>query len=184
MYGIFVGSFNPPTKAHLEICLELQNRFKKIIFIPVNTKAKHLVSLYNRIAMLRFYTKKYSFLEIDDIMKDYSYFDYRIVDLLKNKYHNIEIILGSDILENIDQFDHYLYLLKTYRFTIVTRNSTDVYDIIQRKYSKYQDNFTVLSLQIDISSSIVRELIQKKKSTKDFLDQEIDDYIKNNHLYV
>ena len=40
MIGLFVGSFNPPTLAHLDICLKLKNEFNKIIFIPVNTNNK------------------------------------------------------------------------------------------------------------------------------------------------
>ena len=36
MIGLFIGSFNPPTIAHLEIAQRLSNRYKKIVYVPVN----------------------------------------------------------------------------------------------------------------------------------------------------
>ena len=111
MIGLFIGSFNPPTLAHLKICLKLKKRFSKIIFIPVNTKNKDLVSLNHRINMLNLYKMQYPFLDIDSIMNDYSYFDYRILDLLKKKYGNVKIIIGSDILDNLDKYDNKDYIL-------------------------------------------------------------------------
>ena len=52
MVGIFIGSFNPPTRAHLGVAIQLKGRFKKIIFVPVNSKEKKLISLNTRIEML------------------------------------------------------------------------------------------------------------------------------------
>ena len=98
MVGLFIGSFNPPTKAHLEICQMLKNRFQKIVFVPVNTKEKELVSFKDRKMMLSFYTRRYQFLEISDIMNNYSYFDFRILNLLKEKYQDVRIIMGIHIL--------------------------------------------------------------------------------------
>lgn len=183
MIGIFIGSFNPPTVAHLQICLKLHNMFKKIILIPVNTKSKNLISMYHRINMLGLYKRKYSFLEIDNIMEKYSYFDYRILDLLQKKYHNIKIIIGGDLLEKINQFDNKDYLLKNYYFVVIKRNM-DVDNIINSKYKDYCNHFEIIDYNSNISSTLVRDLIKNNKSTKNILDKEVKDYINNNHLYV
>ena len=182
MIGLFIGSFNPPTLAHLEICLKLKDRLDKIIFIPVNTKEKNLISMCHRINMLRIYMKDYSFLEINSIMDKYSYFDYRILDLLKKKYHNIKLIIGSDILNNMKNFTNYNYLLENYQFIVITRDS-NVNNLINDKYYKYKNNFEILEYQSNISSTKARDLIKNKQDTTNILNQEIARYIKKNHLY-
>ena len=182
MIGIFIGSFNPPTKAHLEIALKLQNKLEKIILVPVNSPDKYLVDMDERINMLRILARKNSFLMIDDIMKDYSYLNYRIIDLLEKKYHHITLIIGSDLLNKLDSFDNYLYLVKCYSFIVVTRDE-NVQKIIQEKYSQYQNNFTILEYHNEISSTMVREYINKKKNLKELADEDIEVYIKNHHLY-
>ena len=40
MIGLFIGSFNPPTMAHLNISLLLLDKLEKVVFIPVNSKEK------------------------------------------------------------------------------------------------------------------------------------------------
>ena len=183
MIGLFIGSFNPPTLAHLNICLNLKSMFSKIIFIPVNTNLKYLVSMENRINMLSYYTKKYSFLEIDDIMKNYSYFDYRILDLLKKKYLNITIIMGSDLFNNLDKFNNYEYLIKNYSFIIVTRDNIDIESIINNKYKDYKKHFKIVRYNSDISSTKARDLIKKKENIKDILDKDVAFYIEKHNLY-
>ena len=42
-------------------------------------------------------------------MKNYSYLNYRIIDLLKKEYGDIGIIVGSDLLDKLDTFDNYDY---------------------------------------------------------------------------
>ena len=183
MKGIFIGSFNPPTKAHLEIALNLNKDFEKIIFVPVNSREKHLISLDDRYNMLMILKRKYNFLDIDRIMENYSYLNYRIIDLLKKKYHDIKIIIGSDLLEKMDTFDNYDYLLSNYSFIVVTREYFDTKKIINEKFFKYHNHFQILEYFSDISSSKVRKEIKEKKDLEEYLDSDIILYIKNNHLY-
>ncbi len=183
MIGLFIGSFNPPTLAHLKIALKLKNRFSKIVFVPVNSKDKNLIDIKKRIMMLNIYTNRFSFLEIDDIMNNYSYLNYRIIDLLKEKYLNVEIIMGSDLLERFNHFDNYEYLLDNYCYVIIPRNGIDTDKLIKEKYLKYQNKFTILDYQNDVSSTMARERLKENKELKNIIDQDILDYIKKNDLY-
>ena len=182
MIGLFIGSFNPPTMAHINICLKLENDFSKIVLVPVNSNDKELIDLKTRIDMLNIIKNKYPFLEISEIMKDYSYLNYRIVDLLNEEYHSINIIMGSDLLEKFTSFDNYEYLLDKYNYTIIPRNM-DVNKLINEKYLKYKDKFRILDYQSDISSTLVRKYLKENKDLESLLDNDILKFVKKNHLY-
>lgn len=183
MIGIFIGSFNPPTLAHIEIAKILSKKYNQVIFVPVNSREKHLKSLNDRVAMLRIIKRKNPFIIVDDIMKNYSYLNYRIIDILKRKYHNIELILGSDLLVKLNSFDNYEYLLKNYSFMVVSRNNIDDKKIVQEKYPDYVGHFHYLKYQNEISSTLVRELIQKNESVGNLIDCDVYGFIRKNNLY-
>lgn len=180
--ALFIGSFNPPTLAHLAIAEKLKKEFHKIIFVPVNSNSKELIDFKNRVNMLLIYKRKYSFIEIDNIMEKYSYFDYRILNILKNKYQDNSIIIGSDLLINLKFFDHYEDILQNYNFYVVTRGE-NVNDIIQNDYKKYQNKFKVINLNLNISSTMARNMIKNNSDLSKILDGDVISYIRNNHLY-
>ena len=183
MIGLFIGSFNPPTLAHLEICLNLAKNLKKIVLIPVNSPDKELIDLDERINMLSIYVKKYPFLIVDNIMKKYSYLNYRIIDILKNKYQNITIIMGSDLLDQLSSFDNYEYLLNNYSFIIVERENFKAKDIINKKYWRYKNHFTIINYHSNISSSLARKLLKNGGRIENVLDLDVLDYIQKHDLY-
>ena len=183
MIGIFIGSFNPPTMAHINICKKLKYRFNKIVLVPVNSSNKTLISFRKRMNMLYILKNKYPFLEIDMIMEKYSYLNYRIIDILKNKYGDINIIIGSDLLENFSGFDNYEYLLANYSFTVIPRDGIDIEKLIKEKYLKYQDKFNILKYHSSISSSLVRNKIRNNEKVNSYIDKDVYEYIKENNLY-
>ena len=162
--------------------MKLKKEFNKIIMVPVNSPDKYLISFKNRVNMLNILTKKYNYLEISNIMKNYSYLNYRIIDLLKEKYGSISIIIGSDLLEKLDSFENYQYLLDNYCFYVLTRN-TNVDELINKKYLSYKDKFKVIEFNNDISSTMVRNYLEDNLDTKDILDKDIFNYIKEHNLY-
>lgn len=180
--ALFIGSFNPPTLAHLNIALKLKKEFNKVIFVPVNSKSKRLINFKDRLNMLLIYKRKYVFFDVDDIMKNYSYFDYRILDILKNKYQDNKVIIGSDLLKKITLFDNYEYLLKNYYFYVISRGE-DVSKIIIKDFDKYKDHFNIIDFNLNISSTMARNMIKNKEDLKDILDIDVISYIRNNHLY-
>ncbi len=183
MIGLFIGSFNPPTMAHIRICLKLKHKFKKIVLVPVSSKDKELIDIKDRINMLNILKIKYPFIEVSSIMKKYSYLNYRIIDLLRNEYGNLNVIIGSDLLEKLDSFDNYDYLLNNYSFTVIPRNNTDVEKLINDKYSNYKNKFTIINYHSKISSTMVKERLKENKKVSDLLDNLVYEYIKENNLY-
>lgn len=183
MIGLFIGSFNPVTNAHIDICLKLKDKFSKIVLVPVSSKDKNLIDINKRIQMLSILKNKYSFLEIDDIMKKYSYLNYRIIDLLNNKYGNINIIMGSDLLEKLNTFDNYISLLDNYSFTIIPRGNMNIKKLIKDNYTLYSNKFSIIDYHSDTSSTIVRDKLKNNQDTNNLIDKDILDYIKKNDLY-
>ena len=182
MIGIFIGSFNPVTLAHIKICKLLKDEFNEIVLVPVNSKDKHLISINDRINMLTILTKKYDYLKISNIMKDYSYLNYRIIDLLRKKYGNISLIMGDDLLEKLDTFDNYEYLLDNYSFYILTRDS-NASELINKKYFKYKNKFKIIEFNSNISSTMARDYIKNNLDTKNIIDSDVFNYIKEHNLY-
>ena len=183
MIGLFIGSFDPFTKAHLDICLKLKNSFSKIILVPVSSKEKDLTNINDRINMLKIIKNKYDFIEISNIMKKYSYVNYRIIDLLRNEYGELNIIMGSDLLEKMDSFDNYEYLFENFCFTIIPRNNIDIKKLINDKYFEYKDKIKLLDYHSNISSTMVKKLLKENKDVSDLIDKDILGYINKNKLY-
>ena len=115
-------------------------------------------------------------------MKNYSYLNYRIIDLLKKEYGDITIIMGSDLLDKLNTFDNYEYLLNNYSFYIIQRDN-NVNKLINEKYANYNNKFTVIKYHSDTSSTIVREYLKNNQDTKDILDKDVLNYINEHHLY-
>ena len=70
-YGFFGGSFNPVTKAHVELAEEIRNKYglDKVIFVPVGDKYNKigLISEKHRNNMLKIAICKYDNLEVSNI---------------------------------------------------------------------------------------------------------------------
>lgn len=183
--GIFVGSFNPPTKAHFSIAhiLYNDNFLDKIVFVPVNNDKKDLISLEKRIEMLDLYTKNYNYLQVSNIMEEFDCFNYKVLEELNKVYNNIYIIMGSDLLERFSFFDNYQDMLEKYHFIIIERFNINCIDIINKYYKDYENKFTILNYNNNISSSLVREKIIKKEDISNMVDDCIIEYINESKLY-
>lgn len=183
--GIFVGSFNPPTKAHFDIAHYLYNNniLEKIIFVPVNNEKKDLISLEKRIDMLNSYIKKYDYLYVSKIMQNYQGFNYQVLDELSNIYEDIYIIMGSDLLERFSSFVNYQDMLKKYHFVIIQRFGINSTRLINKDYHDYQDKFIVMDYHSNVSSSLVRECLKENKDIKDMVPSEVEEYIRCEMLY-
>ena len=183
--GIFVGSFNPPTKAHFDIAHYLydNNILAKIIFVPVNNLKKDLVSLEKRIDMLNSYIKKYDYLCISKIMQNYHGFNYQVLNELSNIYEDIYIIMGSDLLERFSSFTNYQDMLEKYHFVIIPRFGIDSTQLIKKEYHNYMDKFIIVNYHSNVSSSLARECLKENKDIKKMVPSEVEEYIRCEMLY-
>ena len=177
--GVFMGSFNPPTKGHLKVVNYLLKKktVNKVLIVPtLNYWDKtDLIDIKDRINMLKIYENK-------DILVDTKNNKYiytcELMKELEKDYPKDELylIIGADNIINFHKWKNYQELLK-YKIIVVNRDNIDI-DKYVNKLGK--DSFIVLSDYpfIKISSSEIRNNLNNKN-----LDKKVLDYIKEHHLY-
>ena len=105
--GVYVGSFNPVHKGHIRIAKNIVDNkvVDKLLIIPTLSywDKNNLISLDDRINMLKFY-------ESDKIIIDSEFssleYTYQIRNALKEKYKNgaFSLVIGADNIVNFDKW--------------------------------------------------------------------------------
>ena len=182
--GLYPGSFNPVHKGHISIIGKLLNDqiIDKIIIIPLNNHPhKNIAETLNkRIDMLKLYETENIIIENNSSIK----YTYEIMDKYKNKYKDNDIyyIIGSDNLESIDRWKNAKEVLEN-KFIVIARPGYNASELITKKRLN-GNNFIIIDSNYNISSTTIREKVKNSENVDDFIDQEIYNYIINNHLYT
>ncbi len=176
--GIYIGSFNPVHKGHIDVVnyLLINNYVDRVLIVPTlgYWNKNDLVDIKHRINMLKIF-------ENDKVMVDtehnsYNY-TYQLFEALSKDYEDeLYLIIGADNIIEFDKWKEYRKLLK-YKIIVMNRDGIDIGKYIKKYHS---NNFIVISdyKYIDISSSKIRKSLAGK-----YLDSKVLKYIKDNHLY-
>ena len=185
--GVYVGSFNPVHKGHIKITNHLlENYLDKVIIMPTGNywDKNDLASIKDRLNMLKNYQSEKIIIEDENNDLPYTYL---VMEYLEKKYKSNELylIIGADNIVNFDKWQRYKDLLK-YNIVIINRDNIDV-EFYLKKLDK-NDKYLILDDldEINISSTKIRELIKSNylENIKQFIDQEILEYIIENKLYT
>ena len=182
---LFGGSFNPPTRAHIEVINYLANRpdIEKVIIIPngdsYNYNNKNLASFKDRVNMLNLEINSNKVF-ISDIYL-HSQFN-GIVEVLDKLNHRI-FVMGDDCLEDLFNWINPIKLISENNFIVFSRDKSilDMKKIIQNNETLklYEDHFELVNINTSKVSSTNLRANHKLTETTD----NIADYIKKNHLY-
>ena len=180
---VYGGSFNPITKAHIEIINKLKKEFKpdNLIVLPASSAYtwKSLSLDQDRLNMIKLVCH-------DVVVSDYEISCDRFMgtidslNYLSKKYKELYFCIGADNLEKFDQWIRYEEILSKYNIIVFKRDNIDINEIIKRKYLKYRDKFHIFEFDFKISASLIRTDIEKYK---DYLDVNVYKYIKEHKLY-
>ncbi len=193
--AIFGGTFDPIHLGHLLIAQQAYSFFSldKIIFIPAG-RPPHKSNLKVTSPDLRLEMVKRA---ISD-NPVFSYSDYELkkighsytADTLKyyrelNVADKIYFIIGADSLLEIFTWHEPEYLLTHGYFIIARRPGYDLENVLNsNKYRPYRERiFLMDSIQVDFSSTKIREMVREGKPIKYQTRDKVIDFIKNRGLY-
>lgn len=185
--GLYFGSFNPVHNGHLIIAQHMINEtsLDQVWFVisPQNPfkQQKHLLNEYNRLHLVNLAIEKSSRLKAVDIEFRLPKPSYTINTLtyLKEKYpqHEFAIIMGSDSLQNLDQWKNAEQIMSGYTFYVYTRPGFEIKELPLQKI------VAVKAPLLEISATHIRELIHSGKSIRFLVPDVVFDEIETTGYY-
>lgn len=196
-YGFLGGSFNPITKAHLQMALDSLTIMKldKVIFVPMGNcyQKKELLDEKERYAMIQLAISDYPFLEVSDIEFDQTQNldTMDAFELLEKEYPNVEhyYIMGADNLDKMPTWRKAEQLIQHYQYIVIERENYQLEKILSKYelFKGYSQHFTKIENKEyhAISASAIRRKIKLADDTylKEVLDEKVYKYIREKRLY-
>ncbi len=190
---IFGGTFNPIHNGHLilaEHCIN-EEGFDKVVFIPtMNPYYKDTLDFDTRLKMLKMAIKDNDKFAYSSIEKRYNLEGmlYLILEKIsKLSDDDITILIGSDSLMNLDWWYKIDEILKKYKILVLKRDDED--EAISIKIAEYKEKYgadikVLNNKRVEISSSMIREMIENGKSIKYLVRDDVEKFIRDEKLYV
>ena len=190
---IFGGTFNPIHNGHLilaEHCIN-EEGFDKVVFIPtMNPYYKDTLDFDTRLKMLKMAIKDNDKFAYSSIEKRYNLEGklYLILEKIsKLSDDDITILIGSDSLMNLDWWYKIDQILKKYKVLVLKRDDED--EAIAMKIAEYKEKYgadikVLNNKRVEISSSMIREMIKNGKSIKYLVRDDVEKFIRDEKLYV
>ena len=157
--ALFGGSFDPPHIAHEAIVKALLRveDIDKVIIMPTFLnpfKSKSFAPPELRLKWLKEIFSDYKNIEISDfeVSKGEKVPTIDSVKYLLKTYKKIYLTIGADNLETLHKWNNFHELQKLVTFIVATRESV-----------KIPKNFMRLSIDVDVSSTTLRHIIDKTK---------------------
>lgn len=190
---IFGGTFNPIHNGHLilaEHCIN-EEGFDKVVFIPtMNPYYKDTLDFDTRLKMLKMAIKDndkfvYSSIENKYNLEGKLYLILEKISELSDD--DITILIGSDSLMNLDWWYKIDEILKNYKILVLKRDDED--EAISIKIAEYKEKYgadikVLNNKRVEISSSMIREMIKNGKSIKYLVRDDVEKFIRDEKLYV
>ncbi|MDN3511616.1 MAG: nicotinate-nucleotide adenylyltransferase [Candidatus Jettenia sp.] len=206
--GIFGGSFNPIHIGHLIVAEEVfqQQRLSKVVFIPTgispHKESIDLIHSSHRYHMVKQAISDNDHFEISDLEIKRSGKSYTIdtVRTLKGMYgekQNLYLIIGSDMLHEINTWKDIDILSGLCRFVVVNRFPVPINEGSHKSYSpltkeksynfnkekKEFERLKVMIPSIGISSTEIRDRLRDGRSIRYLVPRCVEEYIKAHNLY-
>lgn len=192
-YCVFSGTFNPIHNGHLGMAKRVIDEFKfdEILFIPAYIQPhKNLAyckrSAPHRLEMLKLALENYPKFKLNTIefdRKGLSYTYITILELYKRLTDiegKINFVIGTDAFLNIYKWQDGQNLVKLLDFIVLIRDEKELEMCKELKGVKYR---VLQADKINISSTMVREMVKSKQDISELVPLEVKEYIEKNHLY-
>lgn len=191
--GLFGSSFNPIHIGHLVIAEQARVRLglDKVLFIPTANPYHKKVDLLDydiRYEMVEETIKDNKYFEISDVEKNLkkNSYSYDVVKKLKkNSKDDYYFIMGSDSFQEIETWYEYNKFIDLLDLVVFKRPGYDVEGDHLNKMRNFSKNriFYFDDLQLEISSTYIRNSIRDGYIPKYLLREETIAYIKDKKLW-
>ena len=194
--GLFGGTFDPIHIGHMILMENVINNLDldKIYVLP-NSNPPHKLenkktALNLRLKMVNETIKDNPKLEINDY--DYRdneiHYTFNTINYFKKSYPNDEFffIMGEDSFLDIEKWKNHKEILKE-NLIIFKRYSNKNFSLISKinQVRKYNKNIYLIdNIALDISSTLIRNLVKENKSIRYLVNDEVINIIKEEKLYV
>lgn len=198
-YGILGGTFNPIHNAHIELATAALKQFHldKVLLMPNNKPAYKslydIVSNEDRAEMVKLAVQGIDGLEFSDMELNRPGLTYTCdtLKLLNMRYPQTEwyFIMGGDSIMYFDKWKEPEKIVRYATLIVSVRNDIDKTTIhhkieeLQSKYSGCRILFEEIEA-VDISSSMLRKMINMNEDVSSYMDKRVVDYIKDRQLYM
>lgn len=193
---IYGGSFNPPHNVHFLIAEQVLKQYvevEKVVFIPVNNKypKSGIIENEHRYQMLKRVIDKKEKFELSDLDMhgEKSVLTINVLEQMEKQYKNREmwVLVGSDNLKKIHKWYRSEDLLKNYKILVMERDGDSVEEIIEENELLKRNKSNIKKLNQDIKSNLsatyIRSKIEEGKNIREFVPEEVVEYIEQNKLY-
>jgi len=192
MISYFFGTFNPVHLGHIEIALRAKNafNFERVIFVPgffPPHKIDDLASYNDRITMLKLALGEEGVSDIESKLKVPSYTYRTIEKLYEETGEKINFIIGYDQFFKIEQWKEPEILREKLNFIVYPRHFFNGQTINKSAFNYFINkgySFKILEADfLDISSSMIRNYVNRGLDITGLVPKEVKEYIENNNLY-
>lgn len=190
----FFGTFNPIHLGHVEIARKVKELagFERVIFVPSYMpphKIEGLASYADRLEMARLAVGADNVSDIEKHLRVPSY-TYRTIEKLyeQNNNQKINFIIGYDQFFKLESWKEPEILKEKINFVVIPRKFQNG-QVMGPAAFKYFENkgysFQVLNIDfLDVSSSMIRNMVQNGYDIAGLTTKEVRHYIENNRLYT
>ncbi|MBM7604773.1 nicotinate-nucleotide adenylyltransferase [Metabacillus crassostreae] len=183
--GILGGTFDPPHFGHLLIASEILHKMQlsEVWFIPnqipPHKSEKHFSDSRHRLNMLKLAIKDNDHFKINtlELEREGPSYTYDTIHILREQYpdYSFHFIIGADMIEYLPHWHKIDEIIKIVSFIGVKRHG-------YKTVTDYPVNEIEIPM-FDVSSTMLRERLNKNESTAYLLPEDVKRYIKGNHLY-
>jgi len=193
--GIFGGTFNPIHKGHIEMIngfaggLSLDKVILIPTFIPPHKSCEGIIPFECRYEMCRIAAQKNPAIELNDIEKKRggASYTYDTLSFLQKEYpdYKLYLLTGADMFLIFDTWYKYKEILQSVVLCTIARGAQN-----KRLLADFSKNLAPFGQTVicdfnvtDISSTQIRDMVKKGLPIDDFVDKNVESYIKEKNLY-
>ena len=195
--GIFGGTFNPPHLGHTNAAKKFVSEMDldELIIIPTNIPPHKDFSIATTAAH-RIQMCKLAFKDVDkavvsdiEIRRGGVSYTYQTLSDLSSENVQLYFLCGTDMILSIDKWMHPEIIFNLANICYIRReNNREISQAIASKIKIYKSKFKaeifeIVSDSIEVSSSNIRDLLNRSDESEILISDSVMQYIKDKGLY-